>query len=524
MPILTAQERLGTTLDGKYRLDRIIGEGGMGVVYEAMQVRLERPVAVKFLHPQYSQGGEIVQRFVREARATSRLSHPNVVQVFDVDVAPEDGSVYMVLELLSGDSLATYLERKRALDPAEVLAIVGPVCDALQCAHDAGIVHRDMKPDNVFLSRGPGGRIVPKVLDFGIAKLADASAGRVTSTGAIMGTPLYMAPEQAIGMVKDIGPWTDVWSTAVMTYECLAGLPPFDLAPDSPPTAVLMAVVHAPIVPLTRRRPEIPAPLWEALAKGLQRDASARPRTASAFFEELSLGAERAMLAPERASLPVALLDSSRDGARVSSEAARTHTGPLGSSASASGASSPSATPAPSRTSGVEVPMRSRAPLLVGLGVVAVLGIVAMAAFAVLGGAGTRGPSEPAHAVSEETPPPPAPAAAPPSDTGIQRAMPPAPELAPAVVQAPEAPPDPAPQVTEAPQPAPQATEPPQPAPEVTATGARAGRREARHGGVAIPVPTPTPLGGSAGQPAPTGRSGGGSRPHRAGGVSVDDF
>ncbi len=521
MPILTSQERLGTMLDGKYRLDRIIGEGGMGVVYEAMHVRLERPVAVKFLHPQYSQGGETVQRFVREARATSRLQHPNVVQVFDVDVAPEDGSVYMVLELLQGESLAACLERRRVLDPAEVLALLGPVCDALQCAHDAGIVHRDMKPDNVFLSRGPGGRIVPKVLDFGIAKLADASAGRATSTGAIMGTPLYMAPEQAIGM-KEIGPWTDVWSTAVMTYECLAGAPPFDVASDAPPTAVLIAVVHAPIVPLTHRRPEIPAPLWEALAKGLERDAAARPRTPAAFYEELRRGAEQAMLSLERTSVPVALLDSSAEGGPIAGQVARTHTGPQG---PVRPSGEPSATAA-ADASDLRAPSRSRAPLLVGLGVVAVLGTAGIATLALLHGADSGATTQPSGVVNGEAAPTqaaPGSAAAPPPDTDAERAAPPPPEaLPPTVAEVPEAPSDPS-REHAADSPPPPVAEPQGERP-VTTGGTRTGRREPRLERISIPEPTPRPLGGTASEPAATGSNRVGSRTHRAGGVSAEDF
>ena len=202
MPVLTTQDRLGMTVADKYRLDRVLGEGGMGVVYAGHHLKLDLPVAVKFLHPQYSRSPDVVERFLREARATSRLIHPNVVQVRDIDVAQEDGSVYMVLELLTGKSLAKHLEEQKVLSVDETLTILFPVIDALAAAHDLGIVHRDVKPDNVFLCRGLDGRITPKVLDFGIAKLtAGGSSPSATATGAIMGTALYMAPEQALSLI-----------------------------------------------------------------------------------------------------------------------------------------------------------------------------------------------------------------------------------------------------------------------------------------------------------------------------------
>jgi eukaryotic-like serine/threonine-protein kinase len=289
MPVLTTQDRLGMTVADKYRLDRVLGEGGMGVVYAGHHLKLDLPVAVKFLHPQYSRSPDVVERFLREARATSRLIHPNVVQVRDVDVASEDGSVYMVLELLSGKSLAGHLEEQKVLSVDETLAILLPVIDALAAAHDLGIVHRDIKPDNVFLCRSADGRITPKVLDFGIAKLtAGGSSPSATATGAIMGTALYMAPEQAMGRGKEIGPASDVWSTAVMAYECLTGTFPFeiDLSPEMNAMAVMMATVTAPMVPLVNRRSELIA-MSTALERALDRNVGARTPTMRALADDL---------------------------------------------------------------------------------------------------------------------------------------------------------------------------------------------------------------------------------------------
>jgi serine/threonine protein kinase len=293
MPLLTTEDRLGKTIGGKYRLDRVLGEGGMGVVYAGHHLKLDLPVAVKFLHPQYSRTPEIIERFLREARATSRLVHPNVVGVRDVDVAEEDGSAYMVLEFLEGRSLATHLEHEKVLSVDETLSILLPVCDALAAAHDLGIVHRDIKPDNVFLSRGPDGRITPKVLDFGIAKLtAHGSGPSATATGAVMGTALYMAPEQAMGRTKEVGAVSDVWSTAVMTYECLTGAFPFDveLGSEMSAMAVMMASITAAIVPLSDRRGELSA-MSAVLARALDRDTSTRTASMRAFADDLRAAA-----------------------------------------------------------------------------------------------------------------------------------------------------------------------------------------------------------------------------------------
>ena len=273
MPILTADERIGRTIAGKYRLDRILGEGGMGVVYAGSHLRLNTPVAVKFLHPAYSQHKSVVERFLREAQATARLSHPNIVSVRDVDI-DTDGSVYMVLEMLEGESLATLLARRRSLSLDETLRIALPIMDALSYAHSIGITHRDVKPDNIFVSVS-GDQLVPKLLDFGIAKLTEGPSSH-TATGAVLGTALYMAPEQAMGR-KEVGPKADVWAIALVVYECLTGTVPYeaDLA-DAAPAAILLSLMTSRIVELRERRPDLPVALSDALAQAMQRDPGQR--------------------------------------------------------------------------------------------------------------------------------------------------------------------------------------------------------------------------------------------------------
>jgi len=338
MPVVTSEERLGTILDAKYRLDRILGEGGMGVVFAGMHTRLQVPVAVKFLHPHVSSSAEAVHRFVREAQAAARLSHPNVVAVRDVDTSP-DGAVYMVLELLDGESLAEHLARVGRLSVQSTLAIVTPAMDALAAAHEVGIVHRDIKPDNLFLSRGPGGERVTKVLDFGIAKLADAGTNGRTSTGAVIGTPAYMAPEQAMGS-KELGPPADVWSMGVVLYECLAGRMHLDFPSDTSAMGLVLAVLTETPISLGVRCPELPSSLVQVIDRALTKDPAQRYPTMREFLTALratqdgTLPAGAAQLAVRTSSSPPTssrpagstgpLGEVIRGGSEVSRPAART--------------------------------------------------------------------------------------------------------------------------------------------------------------------------------------------------------
>jgi serine/threonine-protein kinase len=270
MSTVSAQQRVGTVLARKYRLDAILGEGGMGVVYDAHHLRLDRRVAVKFLHEQHAQDVKLVERFFSEAQAAARMRHPNVVDVHDVDHT-EDGAVYMVLEHLEGEPLSAFLAREKNVSVAEILALLSPVLDALSRAHERGIIHRDLKPDNLFLSRDAAGHIVPKVLDFGIAKLVDGTRAVATSTGVMLGTPAYMAPEQALGR-RDIGPWTDVWSMGVVLYEALTGRLPFDIERGMTPAAVVVAVLENAPHPLQRCWPGAPEPLARCIDRALAKE------------------------------------------------------------------------------------------------------------------------------------------------------------------------------------------------------------------------------------------------------------
>ena len=213
----------GTGL-GRYTLGRLIGRGGMGAVYEATHNDLKKRVAIKALDPKFAHDPELSVRFLREGEAAARIQHPHVVDIYDVGV--EGDVTYLVMELLVGEDLRALLNRIGSLNPISAADTALPVCAALAAAHAGGVIHRDLKPGNIFLSRGPHGAAVPKVLDFGISKNVDAPNENLTMTGALLGTPNYMSPEQAHGG-RPVDHRTDVYSLGVVLYQCVTGVRPF---------------------------------------------------------------------------------------------------------------------------------------------------------------------------------------------------------------------------------------------------------------------------------------------------------
>ncbi|MBC7172291.1 MAG: serine/threonine protein kinase, partial [Polyangiaceae bacterium] len=264
MPVLLPKERLGLRIAEKYLLDAIIGRGGMGVVYRGQHVWTGRPVAVKVMGPEFAEDELMAKRFLREARSAAALTHANVVDVLDMgrDV---DGSVYLVLEHLEGHSLGDRLDEVGVLGPEETLAILFPIIDALTEAHAKGIVHRDIKPDNIFLSIDPKGSVVPKLLDFGVAKLLRSRSSAATRTGTVLGTPHYMSPEQARGST-DVGPPSDVWALGVVMYQCLSGKLLYDTA-ELLTTLSAIASAPDPSLDMLRVHPAIRRALERALRK-----------------------------------------------------------------------------------------------------------------------------------------------------------------------------------------------------------------------------------------------------------------
>src|SRR6187399_594316 len=218
----------GELIDDKYRIIRLIGEGGMGAVYEGENTRIHRRVAIKVLHPSVSEMPDVVARFEREAQAAGRIGSEHIVEVLDLGNL-RSGARYMVMEFMDGDSLAQRIRQRGSMSAKDLYPVARQLLDALSAAHNAGIVHRDLKPDNVFLLRSRRGQPdFLKLLDFGISKFSGSGPGvlSMTRTGAVMGTPYYMAPEQAKG-ARDIDHRVDVYAAGVILYEALAGRVPF---------------------------------------------------------------------------------------------------------------------------------------------------------------------------------------------------------------------------------------------------------------------------------------------------------
>ena len=238
----------GQTLSGRYELIEVLGVGGMGTVYRARQTSMNRFVAVKVLSPQFSQNPQMVRRFEKEARVVSKLSHPNTVSVFDY--GQSDEALYLVMELLEGQALKEFLKTRGPLPPSVAVHLITQILRSLHQAHQVGIVHRDIKPANIFVLNINGDTQFAKVLDFGVAKLIQTSTEEtVTQAGGIIGTPKYMAPEQAQSMEVDHR--CDLYSVGILLFEMLAGCAPFD---GDNPIGILMDHAQAPI-------PEMPKPL-----------------------------------------------------------------------------------------------------------------------------------------------------------------------------------------------------------------------------------------------------------------------
>jgi serine/threonine-protein kinase len=216
----------GQVLAGKYRLVALLGQGGMGSVWRAEHVELGTPTAIKLIDSSIATTSEGLTRFRREAQAAAALRSANIVQIFDFGI--DNGTPYIAMELLVGQSLAGLLERERCLTPERTVELLGVAAKAIGYAHSLGYVHRDLKPDNIFLADEAGETIV-KLLDFGIAKVVSANepAGSMTRTGAMMGTPYYMSPEQASGK-RTVDHRADIWAFGVIAFECLTGKRPFD--------------------------------------------------------------------------------------------------------------------------------------------------------------------------------------------------------------------------------------------------------------------------------------------------------
>jgi len=293
---------VGTVLGGSYKITRLIGQGGMGAVYEGVQLRLERRVAVKLMARELSANPEAIARFRREAEVTSQLGHPHIVQVFDFGAAP-GGEPYLVMEYLEGEDLEKRIARVGKMSAPAASHIIRQVSSALAATHAKGIVHRDLKPANIFLLSVEGETDFVKVVDFGISKVR-AAGTKLTAALAVMGTPNYMAPEQAEGRIDEIDHRTDQWALACIAYELLAGRPPFI---GENVASLLYQVIHQAPSPLANMNPGLPAQVEDVLRRALSKTQVGRYSTMTEFsraFEGAASGRSVAAAAPAVAPPP----------------------------------------------------------------------------------------------------------------------------------------------------------------------------------------------------------------------------
>jgi len=276
----------GQILAGKFRIERVLGQGGMGVVVAAIHLQLDERVALKFLLPEALGNPEAVERFAREARAAVKIKSEHVARVSDVGVL-ENGSPYMVMEYLHGEDLAAWVRRRGALPVPEAVEFLLQACEAIAEAHALGIVHRDLKPANLFVTFRADGSACIKVLDFGISKLnvpgAAAELG-MTRTNTVMGSPLYMSPEQ-MSSTRDVDRRTDIWALGVILYESLTGRVPFEA--ETMPQLCGM-ILQDPPRPIRELRPDLPDALSQVILRCLEKNRDHRFSNVAEFAHALA--------------------------------------------------------------------------------------------------------------------------------------------------------------------------------------------------------------------------------------------
>src|SRR4051812_34026921 len=271
----TPMEQGGRLLAGRYRILEKIGEGGAAEVFRALDERLDRTVAVKLLRPQFTSDPQSRTRFAVEAKAAARLSHPNIVDVYDFGEAP-DGSMFIVMQYVDGENLKDILQKRGRMTAGEVIAIARQVCSALSVAHDKGLIHRDVKPQNIMVDRGGNVRLT----DFGVVKALSGPA--LTQSGMTFGTAAYLSPEQATG--AQIGPASDLYALGCVMFEMLSGMPPF--TGDNPAIVAYKQVWEQPR-PVHDLVPEVPPSLEAIVMRCLNKDPKHRYASTANLADEL---------------------------------------------------------------------------------------------------------------------------------------------------------------------------------------------------------------------------------------------
>ncbi|MBI5516107.1 MAG: serine/threonine protein kinase [Deltaproteobacteria bacterium] len=277
----------GAVLGGKYRLQHVLGSGGVGVVYAAANTWTGRQVALKVLRQEFAENKDVVRRFLREAQAPTRISHPNVVDVLDLGEDRVTGQLYIVQELLVGTDLRAWIDARSPMSPRESLDLIVPILGALVAAHRRGVLHRDIKPENIFLVRAPDGKVLPKIIDFGVSKVIDRQRAederRTTMAGMVFGTPHYMSPEQARGD-HVLDPRSDLWSVGAVLFEMLTGKAPF----EAPTYNLLMVkVITEPAPKANAVQPSVPQDVADIVSRALTHDLDGRFPSARAFLSAI---------------------------------------------------------------------------------------------------------------------------------------------------------------------------------------------------------------------------------------------
>lgn len=281
-----ASSRSGELVGSKYRLEQLLGEGGMGSVYAARNTATGKRVAIKCLHREVANSSEAGQRFMREAKASARIRHPNVVDVYDI--VSEDGALYLVMEMLEGEPLSSLMAGPATGLPDFIRVLIAAM-RGVAAAHREGVIHRDIKPENIFLAReGDSGQIVPKVLDFGISKVSGTQDVALTATGAALGTALYMSSEQLHG-ARDLDARADVYAFGVILYQAVTGRAPFE-AETLP--ALLLRIMTESVTPVLELRPDAPPKLAHLIERAMARRRDERPSNLETFIAELEPFAE----------------------------------------------------------------------------------------------------------------------------------------------------------------------------------------------------------------------------------------